>query len=122
MLADVLHDIRAYDPKDEGLMHLALAEGERDSLFDIPHPSNVLSGHAEMVGFGSDTSLSSFHDRAKEEMQHENEVPFYNETLKLLRDTSRERRDRGMGHQTSHVPHHPIAIASLVDILSTKLR
>ncbi|KAM0161823.1 hypothetical protein ACHAQE_003920 [Botrytis cinerea] len=122
MLADVLHDIRAYDPKDEGLMHLALAEGEGDSLFDIPHPSNVLSGHAEMVDFGSDTSLSSFHDRAKEEMQHENEVLFYNETLKLLRDTSRERHDHGMGHETSHVPHHPIAIASLVDILSTKLR
>ncbi|KAF7955579.1 hypothetical protein EAE96_004505 [Botrytis aclada] len=39
VLANILHDIKAYDPKDEGLMHLALAEGSGDSLFDIPHPS-----------------------------------------------------------------------------------
>ncbi|TGO22448.1 hypothetical protein BPAE_0168g00190 [Botrytis paeoniae] len=122
MLADILHDIRAYDPKDEGLMHLALAEGSGDSLFDIPHPSNILSGHTEMVDFDSDTFLNLFHDEAKEEMQPDNEVPFYNETLSLLRDASRERRNRGMGYGTSHFPYHPIAIGSLVDILSTKLR
>ncbi|KAF7955578.1 hypothetical protein EAE96_004504 [Botrytis aclada] len=54
-------------------------------------------------------------------MQPDNKVPFYNETLTWLRDASQERRDRGMGYGTSHVPHHPIAIASLADILSTKL-
>ncbi|KAF5877153.1 uncharacterized protein Bfra_001516 [Botrytis fragariae] len=122
MLADILHDIRAYDPKDEGLMHLALAEGSGDSLFDIPHPSNILSGHTEMVDFDSDTSLNSFRDETKEEMQTDNEVPFYNETLNLLRDASRERRNRGMGYGTSQTSHHSTAIASLVDILSTKLR
>ncbi|TGO57942.1 hypothetical protein BCON_0060g00160 [Botryotinia convoluta] len=122
MLADVLHDIRAYDPRDEGLMHLALAEGSGDSLFDIPHPSHILSGYTEMVDFGSDTFLNSFHDEAKEGMQPDNEVSFYNETLTLLRGASQGRRDRGMGHGTSHVPHHHVAIASLVDILSTKLR
>ncbi|KAF7929755.1 hypothetical protein BELL_0037g00180 [Botrytis elliptica] len=122
MFADILHDIRAYDPKDEGLMHLALAEGSGDSLFDIPHPSNILSGHTEMVDFDSNTSLNSFHDETKKGMQPSNEVPFYNETLSFLRDASRERRNRGMGYGTSHISHHPIAIASLVDILSTKLR
>ncbi|THV51970.1 hypothetical protein BGAL_0093g00140 [Botrytis galanthina] len=122
ILADILHDIRAYDPKDEGLMHLALEEGSGDSLFDIPHPSNILSGHTEMIDFSPDTCFNSFHDESKEEMQSDNEVPFYNETLTLLRNASQGRRDRDMGYGTPQIPHHPVAIASLVDILSTKLR
>ncbi|TGO55902.1 hypothetical protein BOTNAR_0235g00140 [Botryotinia narcissicola] len=121
MLADILHHIRAFDPEDGGLMHLALAEGSGDSLFDIPHPSNILSGHTEMVDFDSDTLLNSFRNEAKEQMQPSNEVPFYNETLIFLRNASQERHDRGMGYGTPHITHHPTAIASLVDMLSTKL-
>ncbi|KAF7900092.1 hypothetical protein EAF00_004428 [Botryotinia globosa] len=122
VVADILHDIRAYDPKDEGLMHLALAEGSGDSLFDIPHPCNILSGHTEMVDFDSNPFLNSFQNEAKEEMQPNNEVPIYNETLIFLRNTSQGRRDRGMGYGTSRVPHHPTAIVSLIDILSIKFR
>ncbi|KAF7943628.1 uncharacterized protein EAE97_005699 [Botrytis byssoidea] len=75
-----------------------------------------------MVDFDSDTFLNTFRNGAKEEMQPDNEVPFYNETLTFLRNSCQERRDRGMGYGTSRVPHHPTAIASLVDMLSTKLR
>ncbi|KAK8855383.1 pectinesterase precursor protein [Apiospora arundinis] len=46
ILADVLHDIRAFDPEDEGLMHLVLAHTDQPTFFDVAQPSDLLSGRA----------------------------------------------------------------------------
>ncbi|PQE24955.1 pectinesterase precursor protein [Rutstroemia sp. NJR-2017a WRK4] len=73
VFADILHDMRAYDPKDEGVMHLALA-GTSFSYFS--------SGYQSQISGILPYSLS------------QRFLPSY----------------------------HPIAKASFVDILSTKLR
>ncbi|KAK8035206.1 hypothetical protein PG993_010201 [Apiospora rasikravindrae] len=91
LIADVLHDIRAYDPKDEGLMHLALDHSQRKTFFDVPFPTDLQSGQDVLEEFGFDSFLDV--------------------------DDNAVATSGGKS-----VLHHPVATASFVDILSTKLR
>lgn len=80
MLAAILHDIRAYDPKDRGLMHLAIQE---NTLFPDEQPFTGRVGRG-----GVRRTVSSMSD----------------------------------GNAGKMVLSHPVAQASLIDILSSKLR
>ncbi|KAF7866761.1 hypothetical protein EAF04_005603 [Stromatinia cepivora] len=80
MLAAIFHDIRAYDPKDQGLKHVAM---QGDTLFPDQQPFTGSVG-----SYGVRSTVGS--------MSH--------------------------GSAGKKVLSHPIAQASLIDILSTKLR
>jgi hypothetical protein len=94
VFADILHDMRAYDPKDEGVMHLALA-GTSFTHSNRNHQSQI-SGILPQYEPPLSPSTSS------DEIS--NNKPNSSLSYRFL------------------PPYHPIADASLVDILSTKLR
>ncbi|ESZ91229.1 hypothetical protein SBOR_8375 [Sclerotinia borealis F-4128] len=147
LLANILHDIRAYDPKDEGLLHLALAHAEKSTFFNVPQPSNLLSGHTALL---VDEDFDAFlHHETNDEVPYDPPVDkgeqdvqavspqvtdnamiddnetgaFHDETLSFLTRQSRERSDNFPSSVSKKKDDiHSIATASLVDILSNKLR
>ncbi|KAK6855878.1 hypothetical protein PG995_008029 [Apiospora arundinis] len=121
ILADVLHDIRAYDPEDEGLTHLALAHTDQPTFFDVAQPSDLLSGRARRNPNDvlADFDLDAFLYGYGAEDFHCNIIG--TNGMVLASSDFDDDGGRAAGRDGQGV-HHAVATASLVDILSTKLR
>ncbi|KAK7934941.1 hypothetical protein PG985_000436 [Apiospora marii] len=101
LLADILHDFRAYDPEDDGIMHLALAQAEKRCLFDVRQPTDLQVGGVVMADYDGLSLLDG------------PGAPGFVPSGHLETTPSGAIRS---------VLHHPVATASFVEILSTKIR
>lgn len=54
LIADVLHDLRAYDPENDGIMHIVLAHAEGGRLFDMGESTNLQVGLMVQADFQFD--------------------------------------------------------------------